>query len=124
MPPSGVSFQDPAIMSSVPYMSPPGNDGGFHFSPPAEEGYLSQSPMGKPPGLGFQQTQHFPTQQGPPHPGQFHSPVSVANGPFNSPMTPQGQSQSQGQMGKSLCIKPYSSFSTSHASAARRLVWS
>ncbi|OCB89684.1 hypothetical protein A7U60_g3161 [Sanghuangporus baumii] len=100
LPASGISFQDPAIMSSIPYMSPPGNDGGFHFSSPAESGYLSQSPMSKPPGLAFQQNQHFSTHQGPSHVGQFQSPMTLGNGPFNSPMAPQGQIQNQGHLAR------------------------
>ncbi|KAL5490542.1 NOT4 [Sanghuangporus weigelae] len=118
LPASGISFQDPAIMSSIPYMSPPGNDGGFHFSPPAESGYLSQSPMNKPPGLAFQQNQHFSSHQGPSHVEQFQSSMALGNGPFNSPMAPQGQIQNQGHLARapSPSSVPPSLFSERHLS--------
>ena len=120
----GAPFQDPAIMSSVPYMPTP-NNGGFHFSPaensPSENVLSTQLLPNRPPGLSYQNSQHLGSQGT--IPGQLGSSMMMGNGPVHSPMM-QNQVHAQGPLGKSLVFNACSSFSTSHASAARRLLWS
>lgn len=95
--PSRAPFHDPAIMSSVPYMSAAGNDGGFHFSPP-DSGFSSGLSQSKPPGLSLQHGQQFTSQHNVSFPGQVPSSLAFTNGLVTSPMIAQGQSHNQGPL--------------------------
>ncbi|KAH8117610.1 hypothetical protein DFH11DRAFT_1504882 [Phellopilus nigrolimitatus] len=106
--PSSGTFQDPAIMSSLPYMSPPSNDGGFNFSSVipgsavTESSYSPHHSFSGPPGLLFQQPQHT-VQLGSGISGQHPSSMPLSNPPASSPGVMQAQVniQGSGSLGKS-----------------------
>ncbi|KAI5119088.1 hypothetical protein M0805_004861 [Coniferiporia weirii] len=95
---TGTPFQDPAIMSSVPYMSPPPNDTGGFGSVMAESGYSPHLPLSRPPGLPFQPPQQTTVQPGQSMYGRLPSPMILNNAPVSS----SGVMQSQGHVPEHL----------------------